>query len=65
MVALAHNATLPDPVEQAKAARFRALRERALRARNGDLPAHLLYRGVMYPLRPLPYPYALAGAEDA
>lgn len=59
MVALAHNATLPDPHEQRLAEQHRRLREQALRARDGLLPAHRVAHGEIYPLRPLPYPYAL------
>ncbi len=65
MVALVHSGRPLDPLDQRLAERVRLLREQAFRARDGFLPAHVLVEGRLQPLRPLAYPYAELGEDDA
>ena len=66
MVALIHGSGVPswDERERREAIRLAALRVRAALARgDGGMPAHVVHDGALWPVRPLPYPYRLIGAE--
>jgi hypothetical protein len=60
MDALPHSSSVPTWDERERAELIRELRLRAMRARDGYLPAHIVQHGQRWMLRPLPYPYAAA-----